>query len=315
MPEGDNPVTIRGLDATRFAPGDTVTVNGNTRTVAGVNHANGIVTLTANDTPLMQIINSIGGVASNMAREYQWQEDSLTPIPQMVAQYHEALRDQQRQREAPRNQRSHWLQEILSIPHRPNEAFLCKCCGEREVRMDMDSAICEECIKKHRPPLFLYIHRDSRQENPRGAPLDDQSTWILHNSNGPAVITLSGCEWRRDGEFHRSDGPAINYSDRQEWWVNGQKHRLEGPAVIEGENPRQNREWWLNGRLHNDTGPAIHRYNGYMAWYKAGKLHRKDGPALIDQDGRKRWYIEGLEGQPIVKRGSEIGDRVRALEL
>lgn len=113
---------------------------------------------------------------------------------------------------------------------------------------------------------------------------------VLHNENGPAVITTNGAKhWYINGKLHRDDGPAlICPMGSKYWYKNGLKHREDGPAVIE----RTYEAWYIDGKLHREDGPAMVHTNGVEHWYINGLHHREDGPAVI-QENYKAWYING----------------------
>ena len=48
----------------------------------------------------------------------------------------------------------------------------------------------------------------------------------LHRVDGPAYITLSGCEaWFQNNRFHRLDGPALIYSGGNvEFYIEGRQY-------------------------------------------------------------------------------------------
>ena len=95
------------------------------------------------------------------------------------------------------------------------------------------------------------LEADQRVSTPT-TDLQGTVTWrrrdgVLHRTDGPAVIWLSGgLEWWEDGKRHRSGGPAVTKSDGVEWWEHGKRHRTDGPAVT---TSRGTFEWWLNGEL------------------------------------------------------------------
>jgi len=132
----------------------------------------------------------------------------------------------------------------------------------------------------------------------------------------PAVETIFGGEWWKNGMRHRDDKdsnnqilPAVVMSYIEEWWKNGMRHRddknkhgLTLPAVI----TKNCKEWWVNNKLHRDDKaeydslcnyssifsvnykktfilPAYIYHRPYIGteckWYVNGKLHRNDKDA------------------------------------
>lgn len=56
----------------------------------------------------------------------------------------------------------------------------------------------------------------------------DATMQILHNTNGPAIVTPNTKQWYFNGTRHRTDGPAAEYAcGTNEWWVNGKWIRTE----------------------------------------------------------------------------------------
>ncbi len=99
--------------------------------------------------------------------------------------------------------------------------------------------------------------------------------WVLHRTDGPAVISKTKQEWYFKGKLHRTDGPAVIQNNCEYWYNYGVMHRLDGPAFIESNA----KLWYKNGVLHRTDGPAVEYNNCNYAWYYNGGLHRLDGPA------------------------------------
>lgn len=141
---------------------------------------------------------------------------------------------------------------------------------------------------------------------------------MLHNSNGPSVISDNGRkkEWWVNGKLHCIGAPAIihkvnNHYNQEEWWVNGKLHREYGPAITirySGGNLIQ--EWWIDGKRHKEDGPAVIKFKiknennkkkvkkiKIEEWWVDGKRHNKDGPAIqkTSMCVDAKWWIDGKE--------------------
>lgn len=57
---------------------------------------------------------------------------------------------------------------------------------------------------------------------------------LLHNQNGPAVISEDGkhFQYYYKGLLHREDGPAVDFPNHKQYWIHGKLHNQNGPAII-----------------------------------------------------------------------------------
>lgn len=139
---------------------------------------------------------------------------------------------------------------------------------------------------------------------------------MLHNKNGPAVVSPDGSEeWFLNGVRHRDGGPAVKQWDGAKqgfvyrWYVNGKLHRIDGPAIVEEIGARCSKEWFENNERHRsevdadgNALPAIEKFvNGdciSKEWWKNGGPHREnDLPAVeIFKNGKvsRQWWKDGL---------------------
>lgn len=68
---------------------------------------------------------------------------------------------------------------------------------------------------------------------------------LLHNPNGPSVITRDGDQhFHINGLRHREDGPAVIKKESKEWYLNGERHNSKGPAFVSGDISK----WYVEGK-------------------------------------------------------------------
>jgi hypothetical protein len=75
------------------------------------------------------------------------------------------------------------------------------------------------------------------------------------------------------GLVHNQNGPALISHDNTCWLINGLYHRTDGPAII---NSFLGKSWWINGNLHRDDGPADISLDGEEKYFLNGKEYTKE---------------------------------------
>jgi hypothetical protein len=118
---------------------------------------------------------------------------------------------------------------------------------------------------------------------------------VLHNFNGPAVITNQGAEiYFKYGEVHREDGPAVIFKSLEKdfqvyiHYINNKKHKEDGPAKeVWKDGKLYKSSYYVNNKLHRTDGPAIEWSDGQYIYAIDGKKHKEDGPAVRLKDPNK----------------------------
>lgn len=128
----------------------------------------------------------------------------------------------------------------------------------------------------------------------------------------PAVVSMHGTFYYKNGALHRDNGPAYIGSMQEVYYKNGMIHR-EGdlPAIThfikndKGEKQIMAEEYYKNGVLHRDNAPALMWSTGSYQHYKNGKFHNDKGPACHYVENEKttdEYYLDGVQVPKLIHK-------------